>query len=76
VVVDYRMAFPSLSSRGSAKVFKWTALTLAPAQGVVLAKRHVLRPVSTRPMRPGVHTVGVQINGHVLAEAAFTLEGE
>jgi 3-methyladenine DNA glycosylase AlkC len=74
VMVDYRMGFPSTSARGSTKVFKWTALTLAPHARLTLEKRHVLRPVTTRPLRQGVHRVGVQVNGKIQAQAEFTLE--
>jgi 3-methyladenine DNA glycosylase AlkC len=73
VVIDYRVAFPSPSSRGAAKVFKWTARTLGPGETITLEKRHVLRPVTTRPLRPGPHTVGVQVNGVILAETDFAL---
>jgi hypothetical protein len=55
------------------KVFKGWAVTL-PARGTLtLAKRHSMKPVTTRRYHPGAHAIDVQVNGQVVASAGFTL---
>jgi hypothetical protein len=57
----------------SPKVFKGWRVEL-PARGTLkLVKRHSLRPVTTRRYFGGRHRVQLQVNGAVVAEAAFTL---
>ena len=55
------------------KVFKLATLDLAPGEQRALRRRHGLREVTTRVTRPGAHTVGVQVNGHMRAETTFEL---
>lgn len=39
----------------------------------MLAKRHSLRPVTTRRYHPGRHPLTVQVNGRDVAQGEFTL---
>ena len=73
LIVDYVVHYARASGRASAKVFKWTALELAPGETVALAKRQTIRDFTTRRHHPGRHRVELQINGRRLAETAFTL---
>ena len=57
----------------SAKVFKGWTLELAGGETRRLEKKHSLRPITTRRYYPGRHRVQLQVNGSVVAEAAFTL---
>ncbi|WP_374310434.1 DNA alkylation repair protein [Dongia sp.] len=72
-IVDY--AIHHLGARGELrpKVFKWTKLTLGPGESVTLARRHSLKPVTTRRYYPGGHKVDLRINGQRVAEAPFDL---
>ncbi|WP_303978436.1 DNA alkylation repair protein [Dongia mobilis] len=72
-IVDY--AVHHLGARGEArpKVFKWTTLTVAPGATVTLARRHSLKPVTTRRYYPGGHFLDLRINGRVLAKQGFAL---
>jgi 3-methyladenine DNA glycosylase AlkC len=72
-IIDY--AVHHLGARGELrpKVFKWTKMTLAPGERVTLARRHSLRPVTTRRYYPGRHEIDLRINGRILARTAFEL---
>ncbi|WP_234267169.1 DNA alkylation repair protein [Hydrogenophaga sp. NFH-34] len=73
LVIDYAVHHRKANGRSAPKVFKGWKLTLAPGEQRALAKRHSLRPVTTRTLYPGEHRIELQINGQVVAEAAFEL---
>ncbi len=73
LLVDYVVHYARASGRASAKVFKWTELTLAPGESLTLTKGQTIRDFTTRRHHPGHHLVELQINGRRLAETAFTL---
>jgi len=73
LVVDYLIHHVKADGRSSAKVFKGWRLKLAPGEQRSLRKRHAIKPITTRVYYPGVHRVELQVNGQVLAEAAFEL---
>ena len=54
-------------------MFKGWTLELAGGETRRLEKKHSLRPITTRRYYPGRHRVQLQVNGSVVAEAAFTL---
>ena len=64
-----------LGARGELrpKVFKWREVELAPGESLRLARRHSLKPVTTRRYYPGAHKLDIRVNGRVLAMADFTL---
>lgn len=72
-IVDY--AVHHLRARGDLrpKVFKWTALNLAPGDSVALTRRHSLKPVTTRRYYPGGHEIDLRVNGRILGQAVFQL---
>ncbi|WP_439520328.1 DNA alkylation repair protein [Hydrogenophaga sp.] len=71
--VDYAVHHVRANGGTSPKVFKGWKLSLAPGEERVLAKRHSLRPVTTRTLYPGRHVVDLRVNGVALAEATFLL---
>jgi 3-methyladenine DNA glycosylase AlkC len=73
LAIDYVVHHVGAGGKTSAKVFKGWALDLAPGAATTLRKRHSLKPVTTRVLRPGVHRVQVQANGVVVAESSFRL---
>jgi len=73
LTIDYAVHHVRAHGGTSAKVFKGWTLTLAPGETRVLAKRHSLRPVTTRTLYPGDHRIDLRINGQTRAEAAFEL---
>ncbi len=73
LAVDYVVHYVRPSGRDSAKVFKWTTLSLAPGATETLTRRQTFRDFSTRKHHPGRHRVELQVNGRRLAETTFTL---
>lgn len=73
LAIDYAVHHVKADGSSSPKVFKGWTLTL-PAHGrVLLSKQHSLRPVTTRRYHAGLHAVELQVNGKIVARAAFTL---
>ncbi len=73
LVVDYVVHHVRANGGTSPKVFKGWKLTLAPGETRPLARRHSLRPVTTRTLYPGTHRVEVLVNGAAVAAASFEL---
>ncbi len=75
LIIDYAVHYVRSGGRTSAKVFKWTRTRIEPRETLTVDKRHSMRPTTIRALYPGVHRVGVQVNGQTLAEAEFVLAG-
>lgn len=73
LVVDYAVHHVRANGGTSPKVFKGWKLALAPGETRALAKRHSLRPVTTRTLYAGLHRVEVLVNGSAVAAATFDL---
>jgi 3-methyladenine DNA glycosylase AlkC len=73
LAIDYVVHHVKANGETSPKVFKGWQLTLAPHETRVLAKKHSLKPITTRVYYPGEHRVDVQINGRPVASAVFVL---
>lgn len=73
LAVDYVVHHVKANGSSSPKVFKGWKLELAARATRRLEKAHSLKPITTRVYYPGVHRVELQVNGKVVAEAAFTL---
>lgn len=73
LVVDYAVHHVKASGTTSAKVFKGWSPTLAPRATLALAKRHSMRPITTRTYHAGRHEVDLRVNGQVVAQAFFDL---
>ncbi|MDP2262295.1 MAG: DNA alkylation repair protein [Hydrogenophaga sp.] len=73
LVIDYAVHHVRANGESSAKVFKGWNLTLQPGEARQLAKRHSLRPVTTRRLYPGRHRIELLVNGEVLASGGFEL---
>lgn len=71
MLIDYVLHFMRANGQLSAKVFKWTEITLDPGETRVLNKTHPYRKVTTRKDYPGTQKVTVQINGVDLGGPAF-----
>ncbi len=73
-VVDYRIDFARPAGRRGQKVFKLKSLPLSGGLEMALTKRHPLKDgATTFTLHPGRHCLSVQVNGLILAEAAFDL---
>ena len=72
-LIDYAVHHVKADGSTSPKVFKVWTLELPAHAEVMLAKRHSLRPVTTRRYHPGRHPLTVQVNGRDVAQGEFTL---
>ena len=73
IVLDYVVHHRKKSGGTTPKVFKWKTLVLKPKESLQLARRHALRPITTRVYYPGGHRIEIMINGRVLDGADFQL---
>lgn len=71
--VDYVIHYVKANGTLAPKVFKLATRTLAPGESVAFAKRHELRPMTTRVHHAGEHAVQAQVNGERHGWAAFEL---
>ena len=74
LAIDYIVHYVRANENTSEKVFKWTEVTLPPGATLDLTKKQTFRDFTTRRHYPGHHRIELQINGHRLAETAFTLQ--
>jgi 3-methyladenine DNA glycosylase AlkC len=75
IVLDYVIHHVKANGTTSPKVFKWRTLTLKPGETLRLARRHAIRPITTRVYYDGTHRLEIVANGAVLGGADFELTG-
>lgn len=73
LVVDYRLPYARMGGKTVAKVFKLRTLDLAAGEVVMLGIGQVIRDSSTRRHHPGIHAIGLIINGQKMAHTSFDL---
>ena len=73
LIIDYVIHYVKAHGGTSAKVFKWSEVTLPAGGRLRLEKRQTLRDFTTRKHFPGWHWVELQVNGCRVAEAGFDL---
>lgn len=73
LLIDYLVFFKKANGQLSPKVFKWKTLALSAGARLVLEKKHLFKPFSTRRLYAGEHRIALQVNGTVLAETHFEL---
>jgi 3-methyladenine DNA glycosylase AlkC len=75
IALDYVVRHRKANGGRTPKVFKWRVLTLVPGAPLRLARRHPMRPITTRVYRDGPHRLEVVANGATLGGAEFELTG-
>ncbi len=75
IALDYIVHHVKSGGETRPKVFKWKVLTLEAGASLALARRHPMRPITTRRYHDGPHRVEIVANGRVLGGAAFRLSG-
>ncbi|MEM5581412.1 DNA alkylation repair protein [Roseibium sp. AS2] len=73
LVLDYLVHFKKANGSLAPKVFKWTKLTLAPGETVSLARKHTIKPITTRVYYGGTQAVNFRINGRDFGFSEFEL---
>lgn len=73
VRLEFALYFLLLNGSHYRKVFKISERKLAPVTDMVIQKSFSFRPITTRQYRPGLHRVGIIVNGEEKACADFQL---
>ncbi len=73
VLVDLAVHYVKANGQTRAKVFKLSALDLAPGQTATLSKKLSLAEMTTRKHYPGLHRVEMMLNGQAQPLGAFEL---
>ncbi|MFN8320861.1 MAG: DNA alkylation repair protein [Saprospiraceae bacterium] len=73
VRLEFALYFLLLNGSHYRKVFKISERKLTPSTDMVIQKSFSFRPITTRQYRPGLHRVGIIVNGVELACADFQL---
>lgn len=73
LIVDYIVHHRKAGGATTPKVFKWKTVRLAARGKLGLARKHAIRPITTRVYYPGGHFVEIQINGIALGRLPFEL---
>jgi len=73
LVIDYAVHHMRANGQTAPKVFKWKTVRLNAEASLTAAKRHVIKPITTRRYYPGLHRVEAIINGKSVASADFEL---
>ena len=73
LIIDYAIHHRKANGTTSPKIFKWKVMDLPAGESVRLARKHAIKPITTRVYYPGTHHVDIQINGQRFARADFDL---
>jgi 3-methyladenine DNA glycosylase AlkC len=75
-VVDYTLSFPNASGEPSnAKVYKLATPFLKAGVPQSFSKRYRFRQdMTTRKIRPGLHSIALQVNGKVIEKVEFSVQ--
>ncbi|UCR88048.1 DNA alkylation repair protein [Mycetocola spongiae] len=73
LVIDYVVHHRKANGSLTTKTFKHSTLSLEPGESAVIEREHSFRPITTRRYHPGIHAIGVQVNGVASVPAEFEL---
>lgn len=74
LVIDYIIHHVKANGKLAPKVFKLTTKKLSAGETIRVAKKHALRPITTRKYYPGTHALEIQVNGMSYAKVDFELK--
>ncbi|MBL4639699.1 MAG: hypothetical protein JKY57_04135 [Kordiimonadaceae bacterium] len=74
LMIDYAIHFVKANGQTTPKVFKWKDTTLNAKGALSAAKKHAIKPITTRVYYPGTHEIEILVNGVSLAKQAFELK--
>ncbi len=73
IVLDYVVYLLKKNGTQVPKVFKWKSLTLQAGEQVIVNKKHLFSPITTRKYYSGKHGVALQLNGNPSPSVGFIL---
>jgi 3-methyladenine DNA glycosylase AlkC len=75
LILDYAIHHRKARGGTSPKVFKWKVMKLGGGKTMRMARKHPMRPITTRVYYNGAHRLEIVANGVVLGGAGFALSG-
>lgn len=72
VMIDYAIHFVKANGSLAAKVFKWKDFSCT-AVSLSTARKHAIKPITTRKYYPGKHLIETIVNGVPMARGEFEL---
>lgn len=75
LIIDYAIHHRKANGNTSPKVFKWKNVTLKAGAILNAAKKHAIKPITTRTYYNGEHAVEIFVNGVSLGQQDFELHG-
>lgn len=73
VIFDYVIHHLKANGETSPKVFKGKTFTLAAGKSLTIARKHPMKPITTRVYYAGAHALEIQINGVLMGRVEFEL---
>ena len=73
LIIDFIIHHRKANGGNSPKTFKWKNIDLKPGKSVKLAKKHPVKPITTRTYYAGKHQLEIQINGTSFGQLPFEL---
>ena len=73
LMVDYVVHFVKANGSRAPKVFKWMDKQAVKSSSLTVARKHAIKPITTRKYYPGTHALEIKVNGVSLAIAEFEL---
>ncbi len=73
LVVDFVVYFMKANGKLAPKVFKGGKMRLAPHETAQFARKHGIKPITTRKYYAGTQRISLRINGHDFGDLAFEL---
>lgn len=74
LVIDYVIHHVKANGKLAPKVFKLTKKKLNAGETIRVAKKHSIRPITTRKYYPGTHALEIQVNGVSYGKVEFELQ--
>lgn len=73
LMLDYKVIYPSKTVKLSAKVFKIKQFNLSANKRVLIQKKHLFKPMTSKKLYPGEYQIQLQINGNIFAKDRFKI---
>ena len=73
LMIDYVIHYVKANAKQSDKVFKWRTVALASGEHIQLDGKQSFKELTTRKHYPGIHSIGLQINGKRYSSVSFSV---
>ena len=74
LIIDYIIHHRKSNGKTAPKVFKWKTINLKAGETIEPAKRHLIKPITTRAYYGGIHGLEIMVNGQIVCKSTFELK--